>query len=150
MQFTTIPLGNAYLHFHEGLADLFQGRMTAAEAAYRQGLRVAEEYFGAESHPKALGNVLLAEILYQKDEIEAACVHLHDGLPGLEAHDAFVDAYATGYQTGIAHARARQDADAALKLLARGEEFAISRNLSRLGTVINGLRLQTQIGRAHV
>lgn len=145
MPMTELPLGNAYLHFQQGLAELFQGRMTEAEAAYREGLRIAEEYFGDGSCPKAIGDVLIAEVLYQKNELDSAAVHLHESLPYLETYDGWVDLYASGYQTSIARARARQDFDAALKLVARGEDTAITRGLSRLQTIMDGVRLQTMI-----
>ena len=91
MPMTELPLGNAYLHFQQGLAELFQGRMTEAEAAYREGLRIAEEYFGDGSCPKAIGDVLIAEVLYQKNELDSAAVHLHESLPYLETYDGWVD-----------------------------------------------------------
>lgn len=145
MPLTELPLGNAYLHFQQGQAVLLQGRMTEAEDAYREGLRVAEEYFGDGSCPKAIGDVLLAEVLYQKNELDSATAHLHESLLYLETYDGWVDLYAVGYQTAVAHARARQDFDAALKLVGRGEDTAMSRGLSRLRTIMDGARVQTTI-----
>jgi len=136
------PLGCTYTYFHQGLSALFRGRLHEAEKTYRKALSMAEELFGAESAPKAHANVLLAEVLYQKNELDAATERLDESLSYVEDYDGWVDIYASGYQTAVAVALTRRDFGVALDAVTRGEQTALTRRLERLQAIMEAVRVR--------
>ena len=145
LRLTGAAAASAYAHLQLGLAQLFQGSLPKAEASYRTGRRIAEDSFGADSGPKAVADVLLAEILHQRGELTAAAAQLDNSLLLIEDYDGWFDIYASGYQTGIGLACAQRDIDQALRFVTRGEETAISRGLSRLKALMEAAAIRVAI-----
>ncbi len=135
----------AYAHLQLGLAQLFQGLLPKAEASFRTGLHSAEEGFGADSGPKAVADVLLAEVHHQRGELAAAAARLEDSLLRAEDYDGWFDIYASGYQTGIGLACAQREFDQAQRFVKRGEETAISRGLSRLKALMEAAAIRVAV-----
>ncbi|WP_434106147.1 LuxR C-terminal-related transcriptional regulator [Paraburkholderia caffeinilytica] len=130
-----------------GPSLFFAGKTDAALRALEEGLEQATAYGGIDSALVALPAMPLAEILYDRNEIERASQLLASGLP-LVTEFGFVDQLMPGYST-LARIRASQgDHDGAMRALDQGICIALDRNLPRLrlGLVAEKIRLLVLAG----
>ena len=135
-------LGLTYCYFHLGQAHFYRGRLREAESLYREALVTAAENHGSDNALKAVGNALLARVLYWRGEnMSAARVLLRAALPVLETHNTWRDVYAAAYQTAIAIECAEGQFDAALAMVERAVTSAETRGLRRLHELTHCWRL---------
>jgi len=122
---------SVYRRCLQGLAELRQIRLAAAEAHYREGLRIAERYVGPNSIAAALPASLIARILYEQgklDEAEALVIDRHS----LISSGTMLDCVRSAYFVMARTAAARMNLERAHTLLERGENHGISRDWGRL------------------
>jgi LuxR family transcriptional regulator, maltose regulon positive regulatory protein len=122
---------SVYRRCLQGIAELRQIRLAAAEGHYREGLRVAEQYVGLNSVAAALPTSLIARILYeygQLDEAEALVVDRSS----LINSGTMLDCVRSAYFVMARVAAARMNLERAHTLLERAENHGISLDWGRL------------------
>jgi len=133
-------VGTAYALFHLGQSHFYAGRLDQAEAAYREALLIAEQYFGVDSALKGYGRCMLAQVLYWRGEMVEARRTIDDGLPFLDGHDVWLDVFVSAWEAKLGITR-QQGVPDALALLDDFEREANARRLPRLQTLVHGWRL---------
>lgn len=134
--------GLNYARFHLGLGELFSARLRAADATLRDAMVTALENFGQESTQTAIIDVLLANVLYLRNELGEARDRIASSLSFIEDHDAWFDIFVSGYDTAASLAFLDHGLDAACEVLARGEEMVRRRGLENLEVFLKGKRLR--------
>ena len=122
---------SVYRRCLQGLAELRQIRLTAADAHYREGLRIAEQYVGPNSTAAALPASLIARILYEQGQLDEAEALVIDRLP-LISSGTMLDCVRSAYFVLARTAAARMNLERAHTLLERAENHGISRDWGRL------------------
>jgi len=133
-------VGSAYALFHLGQSHFYAGRLGQAEAAYREALLIAEQYFGVDSALKGYGRCMLAQVLYWRGEMEQAQQMIDGGLPFLDGHDVWPDVFISAWEAKLGITR-HERVETSLALLDEFEREASTRRLPRLQTLIHGWRL---------
>ena len=90
--------GIAWADAMGGLLLMDESRPRDATAVYRHGLAAAERELGPCSYGRSMLSTLLAEALYEQDELDEARVHLEAGFPLVDEHGVVETAQA-GYVT---------------------------------------------------
>jgi LuxR family transcriptional regulator, maltose regulon positive regulatory protein len=140
---------SVYRRCLQGLADLRQIRLTAAEGHYREGLRIAEQYVGPNSIAAALPASLIARILYEQgklDEAEALVIDRHS----LISSGTMLDCVRSAYFVIARTAAARMNLERAHTLLERAENHGISRDWGRLTAAATAERARLHLNEGRV
>ncbi|RMF08580.1 MAG: hypothetical protein D6763_09670 [Alphaproteobacteria bacterium] len=134
--------GLNYARFHKGLGEMFKGRLGAAEATLQDAQATAIENFGQESTQTAIIDVIMANVLYYRDELDEARRRVAGSLDFIEDHDAWFDIFVSGYDTASSLAFLDGGLEAAFAVLKRGEETVRRRGLDNLEVFLTGKRLR--------
>jgi LuxR family transcriptional regulator, maltose regulon positive regulatory protein len=140
---------SVYRRCLQGLAELRQIRLTAAEGHYREGLRIAEQYVGPNSIAAALPASLTARILYEQgklDEAEALVIDRHS----LISSGTMLDCVRSAYFVMARTAAARMNLERAHTLLERAENHGISRDWGRLTAAATAERARLYLNEGRV
>jgi LuxR family transcriptional regulator, maltose regulon positive regulatory protein len=140
---------SVYRRCLQGIAELRQIRLAAAEGHYREGLRIAEQHVGPNSVAAALPASLLARILYEQGQLDEAEALVIDRAP-LIISGTMLDCVRSAYFVLVRVAAARMNLERAHTLLERAENHGISRDWGRLTAAATAeqARLYLNEGRA--
>jgi LuxR family transcriptional regulator, maltose regulon positive regulatory protein len=116
------------------------GDLARAESVYRTALRTAEEVVGHGSPTAAIAALHLAEVLYERNEVDTAN-QLLDAHLAMATRTGLVDQLIAGYVTRV-RIIALQSPKEAYKVLDEGHEIAISRNFDRLDAFLLAERIR--------
>jgi LuxR family maltose regulon positive regulatory protein len=122
---------SVYRRCLQGLAELRQIRLNAAEDHYREALRIAEQYVGSNSVAAALPTSLLAGLLYERGELDEAESLVIDRVPLINSA-TMLDCVRSSYFVLARLAVARVNIERAHTLLEQAEDHGISRDWGRL------------------
>jgi LuxR family maltose regulon positive regulatory protein len=122
---------SVYRRCLQGIAELRQIRLTAAEGHYREGLRIAEQYVGPNSVAAALPTSLIARILYEQGQLDEAEALVIDRA-SLISSGAMLDCVRSAFFVLARVAAARMNLERAHTLLERAENHGVSRDWGRL------------------
>jgi LuxR family maltose regulon positive regulatory protein len=122
---------SVYRRCLQGVAELRQLRLTAAEGHYREGLRIAEQYVGPHSVAAALPTSLIARILYEQGQLDEAEALVIDRASLINS-GTMLDCVRSAYFVMARAAAARMNLERAHTLLERAENHGISRDWGRL------------------
>ena len=122
---------SVYRRCLQGIAELRQIRLAAAEGHYREGLRVAEQYVGPNSVAAALPASLIARILYEHGQLDEAEALVIDRASLINS-GTMLDCVRSAYFVMARVAAARMNLERAYTLLERAENLGISRDWGRL------------------
>ncbi|OHZ41699.1 LuxR C-terminal-related transcriptional regulator [Agrobacterium vitis] len=133
--------GAGHLYTHIGQAAFFSGDCSGAEEYYQQLIDEVQACIGKGTDLDALGQVLKAELLVMRGDLEAAGPCLRWALPHLERHDAWFDLLAAGFTAQQMIFRLEGDMTAAHALADRTRSAAKRRGFHRLIRLIDGARV---------
>src|SRR5712671_2242566 len=122
---------SVYRRCLQGIAELRQLRLAAAEGHYREGLRIAEQYVGPHSVAAALPNSLIARIKYEQGQLEEAEAWVIDRA-SLISSGTMLDCVWSAYFVIARVAAARMNFERARTLLERAENLGVARDWGRL------------------
>jgi LuxR family maltose regulon positive regulatory protein len=122
---------SVYRRCLQGVAELRQMRLAAAEGHYREGLRIAEQYVGPHSVAAALPTSLIARILYEQGQLDEAEALVIDRASLINS-GTMLDCVRSAYFVMARVAAARMNLERAHTLLERAESHGISRDWGRL------------------
>jgi LuxR family maltose regulon positive regulatory protein len=127
-----------------GIMLLQQGRLREAVSTYRGGLAFAAKKLGPRSYAGSLLSVLLAEALYERDELDEAKVYLDASFPMVNDHGAVETALA-GYVTKARLLYQQGHQEAMEAALVEGERLGERLGLSRLVTSLAAERISLHL-----
>ncbi len=130
----------------EGVLRLAQGRLGEAIATYRRALELSRELVSGYSVPGALAAALLAEALYERDELDEAGDLISAHLPLLR-ESGLLDAILIGYITLARVVEYKGDPARADRILAEVEQIGRDRGMLRLVAVVNRERARLFLAR---
>jgi ATP/maltotriose-dependent transcriptional regulator MalT len=139
---------SVYRRCLQGLAEVQQLRLAAAERYYLDGMALAEQYVGPDSAAAALPLSLLAQIRYEHGRIDDAEDMLLDRLPILSA-TAMLDCVLSAYFVLVRLAASRKNLSRAYALLEQAENLGLTRDWGRLvaAALLERVRLSCLEGR---
>jgi LuxR family transcriptional regulator, maltose regulon positive regulatory protein len=139
---------SVYRRCLQGLAEVQQIRLTAAERYYLDAVALAERYVGPDSVAAALPLSLLAQIRYEQDRVDEAEGMVFDRLPILST-TAMLDCVLSAYFVLARLAASRKNFSHAYTLLEQAENLGLSRQWGRLvaAAVLERVRLSCLEGR---
>ena len=135
----------SFIFFHQGKSLLMQGRLRDTEMVYAENDRLVKKHFAAESDFSFIESVYRAELLYLQNKIDQAAEVIHAPLSRIGKFDAWFDVYHTTFTIAAATARAREGVSAAARFLREADDFAISRQMPRLGQLVLTQRLNNLV-----
>ena len=119
---------SVYRRCLQGLAEVQQIRLTAAERYYLDAVALAEQYVGPDSVAAALPLSLLAQIRYEQGRVDEAEGMVFDRLPILSA-TAMLDCVLSAYFVLVRLAASRMNFSHAYTLLEQAENLGLTRQL---------------------
>lgn len=143
-------LGEAYCRYHLAQSLFYRGFLSAAEAELRAALVAAEENYGGDRALKAIGNSLLAHLLYWRGESEEARRRIDTALEAVEAHDSWLDILAVAYFTAMALARQAHDTAGVDALFERAASASRERGLPQLAILADAWRVEALLERGNL
>lgn len=143
-------LGEAYCRYHLAQSLFYRGFLGAAEVELRAALVMAEENYGGDRALKAIGNSLLAHLLYWRGEYGEAQRRIDTALEAVEAHDSWLDILAVAYFTATALARRARDAASVDALLDRAASASRERGLPQLAILADAWHVETLLERGNL
>ncbi len=138
-------LGATYCQFHLAQSHFYRGDIETAEAAFRAALVTAEENYGSDRALKAVGNSLLAHVLYWRGALDEARRRVESAIDALEAHDSWLDILSVACFTAVSLAVDRGAVDELATLLDRTEAMARARGLPQLSALADAWRLEAHV-----
>ena len=139
---------SVYRRCLQGLAEVQQIRLTAAERYYLDAVALAEQYVGPDSVAAALPLSLLAQIRYEQGRVDEAEGMVFDRLPILST-TAMLDCVLSAYFVLVRLAASRKNFSHAYTLLEQAENLGLARRWGRLvaAAVLERVRLSCLEGR---
>jgi LuxR family maltose regulon positive regulatory protein len=139
---------SVYRRCLQGLAEVQQLRLSAAESYFLDAVALAEQHVGPNSVAAALPVSLLAQIRYEQGRTDEAEGMLFDRLPILSA-TAMLDCVLSAYVVLVRLAACRMNHSRAYALLEQAENLGLTRHWGRLVAValLERVRLSCLEGR---
>jgi len=147
MEIAGSALGATYCRYHFAQSHFYRGDMERAEACFRQALVAAEENYGSDRALKAVGNSMLAHLLYWRGELDEARRRIESALGALEAHDSWLDVLAVACFTAVALGGLDPPPHTAAALLDRTVALAQARGLPSLAALADAWRVERLVAR---
>jgi LuxR family transcriptional regulator, maltose regulon positive regulatory protein len=122
---------SVYRRCIQGIAEVQQLRLAAAERHYTEASRLAEQYVGPNSIAAALPASLIARIFYEQGRVDEAETMLVDRLPLISA-GAMPECVLNSNYVMVRVAAFRSNFDRAHTLLERADSFCTMRSWGRL------------------
>ncbi|WP_421989853.1 LuxR C-terminal-related transcriptional regulator [Qipengyuania sp.] len=123
-----------------GATHAFMGNIERAERTISRAFHTSEGMYGRQSATTAMPALYLAELRYERNEIEAARSYVEEFLP-LATKTGLIDQLIAGYQASAKIAAIENQAQA-IKILERGEEVASVRQFERLRAILLSERIR--------
>ena len=122
---------SVYRRCIQGIVEVRQLRLGAAERYFAEAAQLAEQHVGANSIAAALPASLISRIRYEQGHVEDAEAMLVDRLPFISA-GAMLECVLSAYFTMVRVAASRGNFDRAYTLLERAESLGWTRDWVRL------------------
>lgn len=131
-QYAGALFGEVHLYTHLGQTHYFDGDLVGAEQHYRTMIDKVRQNLGEMSDLDAIAQVLYAEILVEKGELQEGERILEWALPHIAEHDSWFDILAAGYFTAVRIQKIRKNHNAALAILDQAAQTGQRRDYDRL------------------
>jgi LuxR family transcriptional regulator, maltose regulon positive regulatory protein len=133
--------GAIFMHLQRSMFLLSRGSIGEAIALLTDAREMCASYSPIDQSLQALLAIFLAEARYERGEFEAAGELIFEALPAVEAAESWLEIFVSGYRTACELTFQRSGAEAAAKVLDRGEQIAFERGLPRLSASLLAQRL---------
>tara|TARA_B100001939_G_scaffold314113_1_gene298308 strand:- start:43 stop:2730 length:2688 start_codon:yes stop_codon:yes gene_type:complete len=128
--------GEAYIYFHLGVAAMAAGQPDQAMTHYHRAQDMARRHFIDDPEMKLIANILMAECLYEQNDIPASHRLLTDVVRRLEKHEAWYEIYAAGYITAANITFLKEGLEPALTLLDQAQDYIQRERLTLLNRLV--------------
>ncbi|MEM8984052.1 MAG: LuxR C-terminal-related transcriptional regulator [Pseudomonadota bacterium] len=95
------PFSSAYFHLHLGVIAVREGRLHDAYVEYQQARQIARQKFADDKDMRLVTDVLMAEVSYERNELDSAARYLGNASKRLRHGEAWFEIYAAGYTTAL-------------------------------------------------
>ena len=124
--------GSASVHLLKGMCCLAKGQLDLAMQSYENALSIIKADFPDDPGLNAIAQTLVAEVRYERNELEGLSHQLESAITALESYDGWLDTFIVAYRVASALALSRQDSDSAHMILDREELLAAERSLDEV------------------
>lgn len=132
--------GLAWVYLSSALAHLAMGAIDLAHEDLRRGCEETAAKVGANSYAHTMLSLLLAEICYERNDLESARAALRRGMIHVDVH-GIVETSAAGYVTQARLHFLDGELDTALAVLKQGEAACSRFSSKRLSLALRGERI---------
>ncbi|NIB40702.1 hypothetical protein HBA55_13955 [Pseudomaricurvus alkylphenolicus] len=133
--------GEAYINFHFGEISFAKGRSREAENYYQAAVSLTRKHFADDKSMKLISSVLIAELKYELNQLNAMPTLIGSIPKQLEEHEAWFDIFVAGYTTASNLEFNQYGIEQALKLLDRAGVYIQSQNLRSVMNVLTCQRI---------
>lgn len=135
--------GDVFVHLYEGMLSAARGGLTLAAMHYKRAQRVIQErYDGDEGLTSMMANTLLAEIEFERNDLERAHGHIAAARRSIEHAEGWFDIFAAGHGIAAKLAFVAEGLEGAMRELDLLENVASQRGLKRVRTLVDALRMR--------
>ena len=138
-------LGEVYGYVIQGAVLLEMGKLRDSEAILRQACGLARATTGQNAESEAIPAALLALAEYESGNLEEAGRLVMPALAVIEQGDGWFDVLSSAYLVASALARHGEGTPAALAVVKRMRQMAISRNLPRLQHLADVIEMHERV-----
>lgn len=138
-------LGEVFAYVHQGRAMLEMGRLRDAQVTLRQAWHLARDTTGPSTETEAITAAMLALAEYEAGNLEEAERLIVPALPAIEQGESWFDLLSSAYMVACALARHREGASAALAVVQRARQTALTRNLPRLERFADVMEMRERV-----
>jgi LuxR family maltose regulon positive regulatory protein len=124
--------GLVFMHLHSAIINILSGRLYDSEIKIEKAAALADAQFPTDTGVIGLINIVRAQILYERNDLEAASHLLEHTLPEIDHAEGWVELYSRGYQVMSAIALAETGFEAAIPYLLNARKIGEERGLPRL------------------
>jgi LuxR family transcriptional regulator, maltose regulon positive regulatory protein len=137
--------GEVFVYVHQGRALLEIGRLRDAQVTLRQAWRQARDTTGPNTETEAVAAAMLALAEYESGNLEEAERLVTPALGAIEQGESWFELFASAYTTACALVRHREGTLAALAVVRRARQTAMTRNLPRLERLADALEMRERV-----
>ena len=137
--------GIASVHIIRGLCYFTKGQLDLATRAYENASTIIEADFSDDPGLNAIVNSLVAEIKYERNEIDSLASQLEGTIDALESYDGWLDTFVAAYRVAVAIAMIQRDPESAHIILDRAVLLARERSLDEISRLAHLQRINIYI-----
>ena len=124
--------GSASVHLIKGICCFARGQLDLAMQSYENALSIITTDFSDDPGLNAIAESLVAEVRYERNELENLSHQLENAITALESYDGWLDNFIAAYRVASALALSRDDSESAHMILDREELLAAERSLDEI------------------
>ena len=124
--------GSASVHLIKGICCFARGQLDLAMQSYEKALGIITTDFSDDPGLNAIVESLVAEVRYERNELENLSYQLENAITALESYDGWLDNFIAAYRVASALALSRDDSESAHMILDREELLAAERSLDEI------------------
>ncbi len=125
--------GTASVHLVKGIGCFAKGQLDLAARSYENALAIIDEAFPQDPGLNAIADSLVAEVRYERNEIDNLQEPLDFAIDTLESNDGWLDTFIAAYRVATAIALTQNDFERANMILDRATLLAAERGLDEIG-----------------
>lgn len=132
-----------FIHLYDGMIAFGRGRLALADMHYKRAQRVIHaRYGGDEGLSGMMANTLLAEVEFERNQLDSARSHIAAARRSIEHAEGWFDIFAAGHGVAAKLAFLAEGLDGAMRELDLLENVANQRGLDRVRTLVNAWRVR--------
>ncbi len=124
--------GIASVYLILGLGYFTKGQLDLAMRAYENATDIIATDFPDDPGLNAIASSLMAEVRYERNDIDKLAGELESAIDAMESHDGWLDSFVVAYRVAVALAMAQHDSEAAHIVLDRAMLLASERSLDEV------------------
>ena len=124
--------GTASVHLIKGMCSSAKGQLDIAMQSYVNALGIIKTDFSDDPGLNAIAESLVAEIKYERNELENLAGQMENAINSLESYDGWLDTFIVAYRVACALALSRNDTETAHMIVERAVLLAAERSLDEI------------------
>ena len=137
--------GIASVYLLRGLCCFAKGQVDLARRFYENALNIIATEFKDDPGLNAIAVSLIAEVKYERNEIDNLAPQLDSAIEALESYDGWLDAFVVAYRTASALALMHCDAESAHVILDRAVLLGDERSLDEIKRLAHLQRINVAV-----
>ena len=137
--------GTASVHLIKGMCCFAKGQLDAAMQSYENALGIITTDFPDDPGLNAIAESLVAEVRYERNELDNINGRLENAINALESYDGWLDTFIVAYRVAGALALSHDDSESAHMVLDRAVLLAAERSLGEVKRLAQLQRINIHI-----
>ena len=137
--------GTASVHLIKGMCCFAKGQLDSAMQSYEYAQGIITRDFPDDPGLNAIAESLVAEVRYERNELEFITGQLENAINALESYDGWLDTFIVAYRVASALALSQDDSESAHMVLDRAVLLAAERSLGEVKRLAQLQRINIHI-----